>query len=172
MSSQNFTKTQHRILALLTDYPTTTFNQRTIAKKIGVSPTAIANSLPTLKAYDLITVENTYPLRIRLSSGKEEEKRVENFKKVYSSGLFAYLKERCPGTTIVLFGSYSRGEDTERSDIDIAIIGTNNVDLSLDRFEKLLSRKISVQYFSTWRISEPLKESIINGIVLHGHVRL
>ena len=51
------------------------------------------------------------------------EKRLFNIKMVFESGLADYIVKEHFNPVIVLFGSYSRGEDTEKSDIDIAIFG-------------------------------------------------
>ncbi len=50
-------------------------------------------------------------------------KRVENLKMIYESGIVEELSERFLGGVIILFVSYSYGEDIVRSDIDIAVIG-------------------------------------------------
>ena len=77
------------------------------------------------------------------------------------------------GSTIILFGSYSRGEDTVNSDIDIAIIGRKEKDVNLKRFEKILERKITINFYSSFKsIHTHLKENIFNGIVLAGGVEL
>lgn len=167
---RRLTRLQERILDLLYDYPTTQFNQRELAEKLKASPTAVAKALPALK--ESIKVEKSYPLRISLRTGFENEKRISNLRKIHDSGLATHLFESYPGCTLVLFGSYSRGEDTERSDIDIAIVGAEDDNTSLEKYERTLNRTINLQYFPDWNISGNLKESIINGIVLKGYIEL
>ena len=96
---------------------------------------------------------------------------------IYESGLSGYLFEEFPGCAIILFGSYSRGEDmwteSSRSDIDISIIGAKGKKLNLEKFEKLLERKIIVNYYESWAgIHTYLKNNILNGIVLSGSIEL
>ena len=98
-------------------------------------------------------------------------KRIHNIKKINNSGLVDSLKERFPLTTIVLFGSYSRGEDTEKSDIDVAIFGKEK-GVELEIFEKRLGRRINTEFVDFKKISPELKESIINGIILEGDITL
>jgi len=71
-----------------------------------------------------------------------------------------------------LFGSYSRGEDIENSDIDIAIIGRKK-QIDLTEFEKILNRKINIITFNNFKeIHKNLKENLFNGITLTGGIEL
>jgi len=47
-----------------------------------------------------------------------------------------------------LFGSYSRGDDTEKSDIDIAIIGKEKR-IDLEMYEKLLEKTIFLHFYDS-----------------------
>lgn len=53
------------------------------------------------------------------------------------------------GTTVILFGSYSRGDDTINSDIDIAIIGAKERTIKLTKYEKILERKIVINSYDS-----------------------
>ena len=70
--------------------------------------------------------------------------------------------------SIVLFGSYQRGEDIENSDIDL-FIESKKEKLDINIFEKKLKRKIELHFkedFTSY--PKELKNNIINGIVLSG----
>ena len=54
--------------------------------------------------------------------------------------------------SLFLFGSSARGTAHEWSDIDVAVVGRKNKVLSLDKFEKMLQRKIHVQFFTSFVI--------------------
>ena len=100
-------------------------------------------------------------------------KRVDNLKQIYESNLANFLEEQFLGATIVLFGSYSRGDDLINSDIDIAIIGRKEKSINLEEYEKILQRKINLSFFGSWdKIHINLKENICNGIILFGTVEL
>ena len=100
-------------------------------------------------------------------------KRVENLHLVGESGLASFLEESFPGCTIILFGSYALGEDTLKSDIDIAVIGTKGKQLDLSRFEKALEREIRITFFpGLVGMDKHLKSNICNGITLAGAVEL
>ena len=50
-----------------------------------------------------------------------EMKRVENLKILYESEILDYLHNEFLGCSIILFGSYSLGEDIIKSDIRVAL---------------------------------------------------
>ena len=95
---------------------------------------------------------------------------------IYESGLARFLQNSFPGATIILFGSYSRGEDVQTSDVDIAVIGLKgkkNNELNLTIFERLLQKKIIINFYHSFKeIHKHLKENILNGIILSGGVEL
>jgi predicted nucleotidyltransferase len=76
---------------------------------------------------------------------------------------------------IVLFGSASRGEDVERSDVDICIVGKER-DLETQKFEQLMSRKINLLFIENIqklkRDNPQLLNNLINGIVLKGYLKV
>ena len=175
MYKLKWTMLEQDIFALLCVNAGEKLSQREIAKLLGVSPTAVANSLPKLKEYNLVKIEKTKTINF-VSFNRDEQKalelkRVDNLKNIYVSELSTYLFHALPGGTIILFGSYSRGEDTIKSDIDIAAIGRKSKALDLDKYEKILKRKINVNFYNSWKeIQKHLNNNILNGIILHGSV--
>ena len=92
---------------------------------------------------------------------------------IYESKLIDFLYEKFPEATIILFGSYSYGEDTINSDIDIAIIGTKEKDINLTEFEKKLEHNISINFYDNLhKINKHLRNNILNGIILKGGIEL
>ena len=170
---------QQRILRFLLLNAGKNYNQRNIALHLNVSPVAVSKSIALLKHKRFIIINKDRMSKV-LQIGVNFEnskilqmKRVENLKAVYSSGLLDYLRESLPGATIILFGSYAFGEDNEDSDIDIAVIGHSEKQLDLRQFENQFSKNIIVQYYSDFsKIHKNLQESLFNGIVLKGGIRL
>ena len=81
--------------------------------------------------------------------------------------------ENFPEATIILFGSYSFGEDTVDSDIDIAVIGSEKMSINLDKYEKLLEREIIINFYKNFKgIDKNLRENIARGIILKGGIEL
>ncbi|MBU0761315.1 MAG: nucleotidyltransferase domain-containing protein [Nanoarchaeota archaeon] len=155
------------------------FNGRGIAKELKVSPTAVANALPELEKEGLIRVEKSKTMNLfsiefnRDNRNAIDLKRVENLKQIYESGLISFLEEKFAGGTIILFGSYSLGWDVSKSDIDIAIIGRKDKTIDLGRYEKLLDRKITINFYPSFKdIHKHLRNNILNGILLSGGIEL
>jgi len=95
-------------------------------------------------------------------------KRIFNLQQIEDSGLVEYLTHEYNHPPIVLFGSYARGEDIERSDIDIAILTHKHKELELEKFEEKMKRKISIHEITLETVSEEFKKSLYNGVVLAG----
>lgn len=102
------------------------------------------------------------------------EKKLFNIKELYDSGLIDFLIVELNNPSIILFGSYSKGEDIEDSDIDIYIETHSKKDIILKDFEKKLQRKIQIfKYNNIKEISNKhLSNNIINGILLNGFVEV
>lgn len=176
ISKLKFTGLQREILEFLFRNPLTSFNGRELAKKLKVSPTAISKAIKFLVKTNFIILEKNIRLSIKLNRENEKVlqlKRVYNLESVYTSGIVDYLSDNYPGTVIILFGSYSFGEDIENSDIDIAVIGTWDKGLIFDAFESKLQRNINIQFFIDFKaVPKNLLESFANGIVLKGAMKL
>lgn len=102
------------------------------------------------------------------------EKRLFNIKNIYESGLIEYLKYELSNPSIVIFGSFEKGEDTEESDIDMYVETPSNKKIALGKFEKLLKRKIQVfRNKNLKEIPNPhLANNIINGITLNNYLEV
>ena len=99
-------------------------------------------------------------------------KRLFNINSIFESGLIDYIVKEYFNPVIVLFGSYSKGEDIEESDIDLYVETPKKQEFNLKKFEKILSRRI--QLFNYRNIKEVqnhhLSNNIINGITLNNHL--
>ncbi len=170
---------QQAILRLLFIKRGNVLNQRAIALLLDVSPPAVMKALPGLEKENLIKLHQDKDSKrwsVELNSENNSAlllKQVDNLKQIFESGLASYLENENPGATIILFGSYSRGEDTITSDIDIAIVGRKEKTMNLKQFEKMLERAINVNCYESFeKIHKHLKENLCNGIVLSGGIRL
>ena len=173
------TNLQQGILRALSIKAGMSLNQRALANILGVSAPAVMKAIPTLEKKALIKVhQDKESLRWSIELNRDsvsvmQLKRADNLRQVYESGLFEFLEKEYAGAAIILFGSYSRGEDTVNSDMDIAVIGRKEKHLDLGKFESILERRIIVNYYDSFaRIHQHLKENLFNGIVLAGGVAL
>ena len=102
------------------------------------------------------------------------EKKILNLRQIFESGLVDFLASEYSNPAIILFGSYAKGEDVERSDIDLYIETAKNQDFDLRKFEKILQRPLQVFNFRNVReISNVhLANNIVNGVVLNNFIEL
>ena len=171
------TNLQQRILRLFFVKAGIVLNQRRIANLLNVTPPAVMKALPFLEKENFVSIiqdKETKRWAIGLNRDRRvmQLKRADNLKQMYDSELADFLEKEFAGATIILFGSYSRGEDIINSDIDIAIVGRKDKPIDLAPYEKLLERQISLHFYDSFTIHKHLKENLANGIVLCGGFEL
>ena len=97
-----------------------------------------------------------------------------NLETLYSSKLIEHLIREYDNPTIILFGSYSKGEDIEDSDIDIYLETFSNKAVNLEQFEKKLKRRIQLFLHKSLNDinNKELANNIINGIIINGFLEV
>jgi len=99
-------------------------------------------------------------------------KRRFNMQKVEDCGLVKFLSDNLMPQSIILFGSYARGEDIAESDIDI-FIESSEKKINISNFEKKIGKKIELHFSKDINaLSLELKNNIVNGVRLHGRIEL
>lgn len=174
------TSLQQEVLRALYQNYGKPINAHRLSKLLLVSQPAISKALKILEENHLINVDkdkDSGRLSIEINDQSFEIKglkRADNLKQLYESGLVSFLYENLAGATIILFGTYSYGDDAINSDIDIAIIGTKEKKLNLEKFEKILKREVILNYYDSFNNikNKQLLNNILNGITLGGHVSL
>ena len=179
MYNIKWTRLQAGIFRLMCIRAGQNLSLRGIARLLKVSPTAISNALAELEKEGLIISRKSKEINLlsigfnRDSSRATGIKRAENLRMIYESGLHDFLFNEFPGCAIVMFGSYSKGEDMADSDVDIAVIGSKGKDANTARFEKVLERKLSMSFYESWAgIHRNLRNNIAGGIILKGSVEM
>jgi predicted nucleotidyltransferase len=98
-------------------------------------------------------------------------KRQNLIYRISKSGLLNFLSKKIQPESLIIFGSASRGEDIESSDIDI-FVESPSEDLDLKKYEKLLKRKIHLLFNSDFKkMKSEIKNNIVNGTKLYGYLR-
>ncbi|MEK6937958.1 MAG: nucleotidyltransferase domain-containing protein [Nanoarchaeota archaeon] len=158
--------------------PTVKIRVRQLEREVKVPLPSAIRYTKELEKEEIIKRENiggvTFYSADRSSSPFLLGKKIFNLDQLSSSGLVQFLIEEFGNPTIILFGSYSRGEDLERSDIDIYLESLSKKKVDLTNFEKRLHRKI--QLFSYKNIhqveNKELRNNIVNGVVLNGFLEV
>ena len=157
--------------------PTKTAHIREIARLTGFSPAGALKALKKLIKQDLV-----FEMRTKVVTNYQAKrespkwlpiKRAYNFYSLYASGVVEELvKAYEEPDAIVLFGSYTQGNDTEKSDIDLAIVTSLEKTPDLSKFEKVLMRKINILELDMSKAKKEFLNNLANGIVLHGYLTL
>lgn len=165
--------TTQLILEVFFRNPNTEFYLRELSRVLKLSMPTIISVTDALAKEGLIIKTKGKVLTTVKANRENVEfiryKRVNNLESLYNSGLLQHIIEtynypKC----IILFGSYSRGEDIEGSDIDIALVTNKKLELNAEKHEKILERHINIHEISLNKISAEFKANLWNGIVLEG----
>ncbi len=171
-----------KIASVFMDSPTKEFHLRELSRMAGLSTTATKSAIKILGKEGLIIEQKKGLYDIFQANKKSESfrevKKFYTIKKIRDCGLLAFLnKEFKYPEAIILFGSASRGEDEEKSDLDIFILGYEK-EIDLKKYEQSLNKEIKLivmdrKRFENAKIKNPeLINNIINGIVLSGYIRV
>ena len=147
-----------------------------ISRKIKIAHTSTKNNLDKLARQGMIKKQiktrasRRFPIFTANIDNSEYKnyKRLFNYQTIIEIGLIKHIQDKLMPKTIVLFGSYFRGEDIENSDIDI-FIECKKQNINLDKFNKKLKRTIELHFKEDFKkYPKELKNNIMNGITLSG----
>jgi len=167
----------YSLLTHLFKFPTSEFAFRELERKSGLSIGTISKYVRELKHMNLVKIRPAAKAKF-VSANQEERtfielKRAYNLNILYSSGLVDYLIKNFRPDAIVVFGSFSKGEDHEDSDIDIAIIHGRYDRLDLASYEKELGRRIVLTKVKHIKdASNEFINTLVNGIILSGFMEV
>ena len=116
---------KERIRKYFFQNPTTQLRVRQIEREVKVPLPSVIRYCKELEKEGIIKKTETAGIALysadRSSMRYLLEKRLFNIRLIFESGLLDHLIKEHSNPTIVLFGSYAKGEDIERSDIDLYI---------------------------------------------------
>lgn len=153
------------------------FQLREISRLTSLAPKSVKNYLEELISEDLILKKKQRATNYPVYTSNYDNPRFKFIKKIVNeyklreSGLIEYIYSKSVPKCIVLFGSYSRGEDLLDSDIDL-FVESKYVYLDLQDYEVLLNRKINVLFNEKFEnLSKELKNNLINSVVVNGYLK-
>ncbi len=158
--------------------PTSKLRVRQMERELKIPLPSVIRYCKELEKENILKKENTAGVVLfsadRASKNYLTEKRLFNIKEIYNSRLIDYLIEEYSNPTIVLFGSFFKGEDVENSDIDLYIETPSKKEIKLEKFEILLKRKIQIFRYKKMNGIKNLclANNILNGIVLNGFIEV
>jgi len=166
------------ILKLFFERPSKEFNVREVARILNISPATASKELGKLAKKGILKERKEKPLKLYKANLEDnfyrDLKLFYNIRKIRNYGLIDALNRFYLKPTIVLFGSASRGEDTETSDFDLLVICEKTKEfIELKIFEKKIKRKL--QLFVVKDIKElknkHLVNNVLNGVILQGKIK-
>lgn len=163
-----------KITEFFLENPYEEIHLRELARKLNLSPFAVKKYADALVKEGLVTESKRANLRYLKSNVSnlffKHLKISLNVRNILNSKLVEFLKENVPNiSSVVLFGSMAKGENTAESDVDILIIGKNK-HLNLEKFEKKLNRDINYHIFSwsSWKTKAEKDKPFYYEVIIHG----
>lgn len=163
--------------------PNNWFHVREMARMLKLNPTTASKYLNQLyKENILIKKYERKHLLFKASTESNSYKDVKihyNINSIKDSGLIVYLdKELHYPEAIIIFGSYSKGENDRNSDIDLFVVSNVKKEPDTSTFEKKLKAKIQLfirskdEFHKMQKENKNLTNSILNGIVIKGYLEV
>lgn len=168
------------VLRVFFDSPTERIGLRELGRRSGIAHSALEPHLESLIQDDLVIREEekqktrTYPV---YTANTESEiyryyRRLDVLERLKTSGIIGVLEEKFTPDCIVLFGSASRGEDLEDSDIDL-FVQAEEKDITLSEYEEEMERSIQLHIKRDIKdYPEELRNNIANGTVVYGYLEV
>ena len=170
------TDNRYKVLKIFFDSPEKKFHIREIARLTKLSPPGVMKIAKNLVRDGLLVSEKGKVVK-NISASRSEKflhvKRFFNLISLYESGLVDLLRNKYEEPeAIVLFGSYSKGEDISKSDIDVAVITSKAMTLDMKKIENVLKRKINVHEIKLKEAEKEFLNTLSNGVVLYGYLKV
>ena len=153
--------------------PTKKMRVRQIERELKLPLPSVIRYCKELEKEEILKKETISGVSVYLADRVSKKfliaKRLFNLNSIFESGLLDYMIKEYFNPVIVLFGSYSKGEDIEESDIDLYVETPKKHEFKLQKFEKILNRRIQIFNYKTIKdLPNPhLRNNIINGITIN-----
>ena len=164
-----------RVFSEFAKNPTKPYQIRELSKEIGLATTSIKLHLKELEKNNFIKHEKVGVYKAYKANFNDENfkfyKKLFNLTTLKECGLINELEKQLSPDVIILFGSYSKGEDIENSDIDIFALAKEKA-MDLKKYEKSLGRNIQLFFSEDLnKLPKELFNNILNGVILNGFIR-
>lgn len=173
---EKFTINEQKVMDFFLTSPSALVSARQLARKLRITHPTVLAALQKINRSGIVKreVHGTALLWEGNTEGAKYMlfKKISNLNKIYFSNLLEEIASKTSPNAIVLFGSYSRGEDTEESDIDI-FVQSREKSIELKSYEKKLKRKINITFGPALQnLSKEFLNNLINGIVVYGYLEV
>jgi len=160
----NRTKKMDKMMELIYEYPKKRSSIREIARKTGLSKSTVHKKFIELEKEGILDNKKLFSNTIYAKFAKTQY----YLKKIYKSGLVDFLIKTLSPSSIILFGSFAKGESASESDIDIFLEAKKKA-IDFEKYEKKLNHKIQLFIESDIKkLPDELFNNVVNGIKLYG----
>lgn len=165
-----------KVLKIFLENPSDKHHIREISKKIILATTSVKNHLNYLMKKKLVIEKDDDVFKYYRANFDNPSfrfyKKINNQINIHESGILEFIEQEFNPDSIILFGSYAKGEDLENSDIDI-FIQAKEKEVDLSKYEKKLSKKIQLFFAENLnKLPKELANNILNGTKLDGYTRV
>jgi len=176
-------ETYQKILYWFFSFPNKEVGLSELAKELKISKTTANKKINRLVKEDFLKKEiigKSWRLSCNTNHTYNKSRKISyNLSMVYESGIVDKIIGRFGNAkAIVLFGSYRKGDDNEKSDIDIAVETLNENGTRIEEFviiKKFGYRKdvkVNLYIFVRDKVNTNLFSNISNGIVINGFLEV
>ncbi|HLE06662.1 MAG TPA: nucleotidyltransferase domain-containing protein [Candidatus Nanoarchaeia archaeon] len=164
------------VLTAFFNDPLNEFGLRELSRKVKLAPKSVKTYLKEFIKKKLLT-ETQKDKKPQYKANRDNKefiqyKKINNQLQLQNTGLIDFIYNTYLPDVIILFGSFSKGEDIKKSDVDIYIQSAEKR-INLEKYEKLIERKINLLFSSNFnKLSNELKNNLLNGIILKGYLKV
>ncbi len=160
-------------------YPTTEVSLNGITKLVNISKTTANKVISQLAKEGFLKIQAVGRVW-RISCNQQHQfntarKIPYNLERIYNSEVIEEILKVIPNPkSIILFGSYRKGDDVETSDLDLAVETLDNEEVKIfnigiiPRLGYREKVKVNLLKFSRHKIDLNLFANLANGVVLYG----
>lgn len=171
-----FKNNTYKILEQFIEQPNKDFSARGIARTLKISHATVLKHIHKLEKQNLIKKkqETLYPTYYANTENQKYKfyKKNRILTKINNTDLINKIQKETMPTTIILYGSTSKGTYTENSDIDI-YIEAQQKNIDTKKYEEKLNKKINLLFEPNIdNLTKELKNNILNGTKLYGQIKI
>ncbi|MFH1669454.1 MAG: nucleotidyltransferase domain-containing protein [Candidatus Woesearchaeota archaeon] len=164
--------------------PSKEFHIRLLARKTGLHPNTIITITDRLQKEGLLVKKKSSDTNLTLIRANTQNRQYKlqktfyNINKINTSGLIDFLEKELSHPTIILFGSYAKGENHPESDIDLFIIAAEKKKIDANKYEDKLGVEIQLlihtetEFGKLKKNNKELINNVINGYKITGYLEV
>ena len=151
------------------EMPQKKFSVRELSEITGLAKSTVQDNLERLKQQGMVKKNNS-----ATNSDYFKIKKTHYYiEKMFEIGLIDYIVKELNPETVILFGSFRKGESVKESDIDLFVMTHSKKEIDLKKYEKKIGHEIELHVQTgIKKLPDNLLNNVVNGIKLYGSFRV